>query len=61
MITSILLTFLSMALCISVVINYYSFKFVFERLIAISNLVMAISECNEKYISKTEKLKGKND
>lgn len=61
MTTLILLAFFSVALFISAVINYYSFKFVFERLVAISEIVNLMVECNEKYISKIEKLEGKND
>lgn len=61
MTTSILLTILAVALSISSIVNYYSFKIVFERLSSICEIVELVVKCNKKYISKIEKLEGKND
>ena len=59
MTTPILLTILAVALCISVIANYYSFKFVFERLNAISEIFELIKQVNEILISKVKKLEEK--
>ena len=61
MTASILLTILAVALCISVIVNYYSFKFVFERLNSISEIFELTKQVNEILIAKVEKLEGKND
>lgn len=61
MTTSILLTILAVALCMSVIVNYYSFKFVFERLNSISEIFELTKQVNEILIAKVEKLEGKND
>ena len=58
---SILLTILAVALCISVIVNYYSFKFVFERLTLIREIFELTKQVNEILIAKIEKLEGKND
>lgn len=61
MTTPILLTILAVALCISVIVNYYSFKFVFKRLTLISEIFELTKQVNEILIAKVEKLEGKND
>lgn len=59
MATSILLTILAVALCISVIVNYYSFKSVFENLNSISEIFELTKQVNEILIAKVEKLEEK--
>jgi hypothetical protein len=54
-----LFAIISLALCISVIINYYSFKFVFETLEAIDERLDLVKQVSEITVAKVKKLEEK--